>query len=96
MMTAILRVTLEWRAIAKRRFGVGDISLAGGAPTPDHKSHKSGLEADIRPLRKEGIEAAVRWWESEYDKEGTERLLELFRTFAPVVFVYFNGADIRS
>lgn len=30
MMTAILRVALEWQAIDQRRMGVGDISLAGG------------------------------------------------------------------
>lgn len=30
MMTAILRVALEWQAIDKRRIGIGDISMAGG------------------------------------------------------------------
>jgi hypothetical protein len=30
MMTGILRVGLEWQAIDKRRFGVGNISLPGG------------------------------------------------------------------
>ncbi|HWV47160.1 MAG TPA: hypothetical protein VN039_14255, partial [Nitrospira sp.] len=43
MMTAILRVALEWQAIDNRRIGIGDISLAGGRKTPDHDSHMSGL-----------------------------------------------------
>ena len=33
MMSVILRVAREWQAIDNRKFGVGDISLAGGPPT---------------------------------------------------------------
>lgn len=94
MMTAILRVALEWQAIDKRRIGVGDISLAGGVKTPDHGTHKTGLEVDVRPMRKDGVEDKVFWWDPEYDKAGTAKLIELFRTFAPVVEVLFNGPDI--
>lgn len=93
-MTAILRVALEWQAIDKRRFGVGDISLPGGPKPPNHDSHMSGLEVDIRPLRKDGLEMPVTWRDREYDKAGTEKLINLFRTFAPVAKVLFNGPDI--
>ena len=94
MMTAILRVALEWQAIDRRRIGIGDISLAGGVQTPDHDSHKNGLQVDVRPLRKDGLEEPVCWWDREYDREGTEKLIEMFRTFAPVTGVLFNDSDI--
>lgn len=94
MMTAILRVALQWQAIDKRRIGIGDISMAGGPKPPDHESHKSGLEVDVRPLRKDGLEEPVSWWDPQYDKDGTAKLIELFCTFAPVVTVLFNGPDI--
>lgn len=94
MMTAILRVALEWQAIDKRRFGVGDISMANGPKTPDHNSHRDGLQVDVRPLRKDGREQPVRWWDPEYDLEATKKLLELFRTFAPVVKVLFNDRRV--
>ncbi|MEO7494053.1 MAG: penicillin-insensitive murein endopeptidase [Massilia sp.] len=94
VMTTILRVAFEWQAIDKRRMGVGDISLAGGPVTPDHASHRSGLAVDIRPLRKDGLEDPVKWWEREYDKEGTAKLIKLFRTLAPVVTVLFNAPGI--
>jgi penicillin-insensitive murein endopeptidase len=94
MMTAILRVALEWQAIDRRRIGIGDISLADGLETPDHKTHKTGLEVDVRPLRKDGLEKAVTWMDTEYDNAATIRLIEMFRTFAPVVRVYFNGPDV--
>lgn len=94
MMTAILRVAFEWQAVDKRRFGVGDISLAGGPQPPDHHSHMNGLQVDIRPLRKDGREDRTSWSQAEYDREGTAKLIALFRTFAPVTRVFFNGPDI--
>ena len=30
----------------------------------------------------------------EYDQEATAKLIELFRTFAPVIVVYFNDPKI--
>ena len=94
MMTAILRVALEWQVIDRRRFGVGDISLAGGVATPDHHSHQNGLQVDIRPLRTDGREEAVVWSDLHYDKAAMEKLIEMFRTFAPVVQIFFNDPNI--
>jgi penicillin-insensitive murein endopeptidase len=94
MMTTILRVGLEWQATERRRFGVGDISLANGVPTPDHHTHRTGLEVDVRPLRKDDREDAVSWWDTAYDRAGTEKLIELFRTFGSVELVLFNDSHI--
>jgi penicillin-insensitive murein DD-endopeptidase len=70
------------------------IKLDNNCDSPSHNSHRSGLEVDLRPLRKDGLEQPVRWWEPQYDKEGTAQLIELFRTFAPVVTVLFNDPGI--
>ena len=94
MMTAIFRVALEWQAIDRRRIGIGNISLANGVKPGDHDSHRSGLELDVRPLRKDGLEEPIRWQDPEYDKDGTAKLIDLFRTFAPVITILFNGPDI--
>ena len=94
MMSVIMRVAREWQAIDERKFGVGDISLAGGIANKDHKSHMSGLEVDVRPLRKDGRQVAVSWSHEEYDKEATAKLIGLFRTYAPVALIYFNGPGI--
>jgi hypothetical protein len=94
MMQAILRVGLEWQAIDKRRFGVGNISLADGPKHRDHKSHRNGLQADLRALRKDGLEEPVTWRDQQYDHVGTAKLIELFRTFAPVGLVLFNDTGI--
>lgn len=94
MMTTILRVAREWQVIDKRRFGVGDISLAGGVPHKDHGSHLSGLEVDVRPVRKDGLHEPVTWRDKQYDREATAKLIELFRIYAPVVLVLFNDTEI--
>jgi hypothetical protein len=94
MMTAVLRVALEWQAIDNRRFGVGDISLADGIKTPDHGGHKTGLNVDIRPVRKDGREDPVTWFDPQYDQEGTRKLIHLFRVFAPVLSIIFNDPGI--
>lgn len=96
MMTTILRVEREWQAIDQRRFGVGDMSLAGGPASKDHRTHMRGLEVDVRPLRKDGLELPVTWMEAVYDKDATAKLIELFRIFAPVAVIYFNAPDISS
>lgn len=93
-ITAILRVALEWQAIDNRRFGVGDISMAGGPKPPDHDSHRTGLEVDIRPLRKDGKEEPETWRGAKYDREGTMKLIQLFRSFAPVAIILFNDPEI--
>lgn len=94
MMTAILRVGLEWQAIDKRRFGVGNISLADGLKHKDHRGHRNGLQVDLRAVRKDGREEPVKWMEPQYDHEATARLIELFRTFAPVKKILFNDTKI--
>lgn len=94
MMTAILTVALEWQAIDKRRFGVGDISLPGGIKTPDHGGHQNGLNVDIRPLRKDGREVPVTWKDPQYDQEATHALMNLFHMFAPVLSIIFNDPGL--
>jgi murein endopeptidase len=94
MMQAILRVALEWQAIDRRRIGIGNISRADSFDDDDHDSHLNGLQVDVRPVRKDGLEMPVTWKDHQYDKEATSKVIELFRTFAPVKFVLFNDTSI--
>jgi murein endopeptidase len=94
MMTTILRVALEWQAIDKRRIGIGNISRADGLDDDDHSSHLDGLQVDVRPVRKDGLEMPVTWMDRQYDKDATAKLIELFRTFGPVKKILFNDTSI--
>jgi len=94
MMTVILRVSREWCALDHRRLGVGNISLAGGPKHRDHAGHRNGLQVDMRPLRKDGRDAPVKWTDAQYDRVATARLIDLFRACGPVTKIYFNDSRI--
>jgi murein endopeptidase len=96
MMSMLLFVERQWATMDNRKFGVGNISLPGGETYPKHRSHKSGLEVDIRPLRKDGERIPVYWqWADQYDQSATTRLIELFRSYPGVKKIYFNDPDLR-
>lgn len=65
LISVIFQVTNRWTSLDVRRFGIGNISLAEGKAFEGHKGHKSGLEVDIRPIRKDGKEAAVTRFDSQ-------------------------------
>jgi len=67
MMTAILRVAHEWQKIDPRRVGVGNISRADMRDDGEHATHLDGLQVDLRPIRKDGIECPVSCFSAEYD-----------------------------
>lgn len=94
MMTTILRIEREWQRLDHRKFGVGDISLANGVDHPDHRSHQSGLEVDIRPIRKDGLRQPVTWRDSQYDRDATAKLVRLFHEYGFASAIYFNDASI--
>lgn len=54
MLTVIFQVEREWQAIDDRKFGIGNISVAGGFRF-DHATHMKGIDMDIRPVRKDKI-----------------------------------------
>lgn len=95
LMTIILFVEREWQLIDNRQFGVGNISLAGGVKHKDHSSHMKGLEVDVRPVRKDGFHQGVRYFDPEYDRTATEKLINIFRNYAPgKMTIYFNDNRI--
>lgn len=96
MMTMLLFVERQWAAIDSRKFGIGNISLAGGEAYEKHRSHKKGLEVDVRPVRKDGKRTALYWqWTDQYDQLATAKLIELFRSYPGVRKIYFNDPDLR-
>jgi murein endopeptidase len=74
LLSLIFYIEREWQAIDDRKFGIGNISVAGGLEYDDHKSHQKGIEMDIRPVRKDklvGQEARVSRFDAAYDREAT-------------------------
>lgn len=97
MLSLIFAVEREWQATETRKFGVGDISSAGGKKMFGHDSHKRGLEVDIRPLRMDGEHIPCTYQEKAYDRTATEKLIYLFRLLAPgPLLIFFNDLKITG
>lgn len=93
MMTMLLWVEREWAAIDSRKFGIGNISKADGAEN-EHSSHIDGLQVDVRPLRKDGLQLPITWHDHEYDQEATGKLIGVFFSHPWVKKILFN--DTRA
>jgi len=84
----------RWQGIDQRRIGIGNISLAGGIKYKDHDGHKTGRDVDIRPIRKDGKEAPVNRLDSQYDRDATAKLIELFFESNIIQVIFFNDLTI--
>lgn len=96
LISIIAMIAASWVACDIRKFGVGNISLADGIKHPDHSTHRSGLEVDIRPLRKDGLRLGCNIYHPQYDQNGTEKLITLFLKSHYVKDILFNDRDISG
>ena len=94
LLTFIFMLGHRWGAADDRKIGIGKISLSGGATFPPHRSHRSGLEVDIRPIRKDGKRMPVRYTDPNYDRQATMKLVSLIWQTGMVKRVAFNDASI--
>lgn len=80
------------------RIGFGDISFRGGPSMPPHKSHRTGLDVDVRPMRNDGKEAPVTYKLPQYSHALTQELVNLIRAngVLPVAFIFFNGPGVTG
>jgi len=94
MLSFLFNLEFRWGQQDDRKLGIGNISLADRTYFRGHKSHKDGLDVDIRPLRKDGRHVPVEYQSSAYDRVATGRLVELIWKCGMVDYVYFNDLSI--
>ncbi len=99
MLSVIFWVEREWQAIDHRKFGIGNMSLAGGVRY-EHDTHMKGIEMDMRPIRKDGMvgQAARCTYKDKtiYDQAATIKLVNLFLRHPLVKLIYFNDDELRA
>jgi len=96
-LSVIFRIEHEWQAIEERKFGIGNISLAGGRKY-EHLGHQKGIEMDFRPIRKDrltGQAARVSRFDAIYDRDATIKLVRLFLQRPLVVKIFFNDDQVQ-
>ncbi len=78
------------------RIGINDISKPHGGYFYPHKSHRYGRDVDIRPSRRDGLEAPVGWMDWAYSRELTQELVDLLWSTGEVERILFNDPHIRG
>lgn len=92
---AAVAVGTAWNALnANHPFSIGQISLKGGGEMPPHRSHKVGLDVDVRPMRTDGANKPVNITDSAYDRASTTDVITLWWKKAPVQSLFFNDQTV--
>ena len=75
---------------------MGDISRYGGGPLPPHKSHRLGVDIDIRLMRNDGREAGVTYQDAAYSRALTVELIRAIQAngVLRVKVIYFNDPTV--
>ncbi|HEX7956961.1 MAG TPA: penicillin-insensitive murein endopeptidase, partial [Pyrinomonadaceae bacterium] len=94
----IQAVAAEWgKRHPGQRLVVGDLSLRGGGPFPEHGGdHQDGREADIWPVTNNGQSEPTNIYAPNYSRELTRELVDLIHRTHPAAVVYFDDPELVS
>jgi conjugal transfer mating pair stabilization protein TraG len=73
---------------------IGNISRKGGGDLPPHKSHKTGIDVDIKPFHSENNALPVTWMDKGYDQKKTKELIELIISSYRIQYIFFNDPEL--
>jgi Putative peptidoglycan binding domain len=75
---------------------IGQISHRGGGEFPPHKQHKLGIEADMRPLSKDGQDLHLTFESPEYNRDLTREFVSFLRSHAKMHQIFFNDPQLME
>lgn len=84
------------RAALQVDLGIGDISLRDGGLMPPHRSHRRGVDVDLRPIRVDGKRLPTHIDQDTYSRERTKRLVELLQKDPKLGSILFNDKQITG
>lgn len=73
---------------------IGQLSHKGGGEFPPHHQHRLGVEADMRPLSKNGQDLVLNFNSAEYSQDLTSEFVKLLRANARMHRVFFNDPKL--
>jgi hypothetical protein len=78
------------------KIGIGDISFEQGGEMLPHKTHKHGVNVDVRPLRKDKRNLPTFISQPDYSREFTKVLVACLLSDANVKAILFNDTHIKG
>lgn len=93
---ALQEIARQWKAKHPDiPLQIGDISLKGGGPFPPHKTHRDGMDVDVRPIRKDGNHnIGVTFKDAAYSHDLTKELVLLAKALNPGMLIMFNDTRL--
>ena len=97
----LIQIDEIWRAGGNgQSIEVGNISTENRGH-PDHISHQDGEDIDIRPIRtgqgrQGGGVGRLEFTSATYDRDGTQRLVNIILFVAPASTIYFNDPKVQG
>jgi conjugal transfer mating pair stabilization protein TraG len=92
---ALKTIAINWHTkYSDTPIYIGNISRKGGGDLPPHKSHKKGIDVDIRPIRFKNNGLPVTWKDADYDREKTGELIKLIKDSYPIQYIFFNDPEL--
>jgi hypothetical protein len=92
----LIKIAGLWRDLhPDHPISIGQISHKGGGSFfPPHHQHKFGVEADMRPLSKDGQDLHLTFSSAEYSRDLTREFVQLLRSNARMHRVFFNDPKL--
>lgn len=88
---SFMSIAKNWSEKSDKLIYYNDLSQKNGGDHPAHKSHETGTDIDIRPIRKDNKnEGGITWESSSYDRDATRKLIEIILKDPNVESIYFN------
>lgn len=95
-IASIRAAAREFHRATGLRIGIGNISLRRGGRLHPHRSHRIGVDVDVRPLRGDDREIPVTIHNSRYSRTQTRKLVRIVRRDGNLKFILFNDTEIAG
>lgn len=92
-VSRLRHISEVWSKQHRTPIQFGHISKRGGGKLYPHKSHKRGIDVDIRPVRADGAALPTTWRDRSYDRRSTLELLRTIRGLYPNTVILFNDPE---
>jgi peptidoglycan hydrolase-like protein with peptidoglycan-binding domain len=98
---ALQSIAADWQRAHPTgpRIEIGDISFKGGGPMSPHKSHRRGVDIDIRLMRNNQTEGGgITFRSANYSRALTQELVDLIHAngLLTVKLIYFNDPSVHG
>ncbi|MEP6923226.1 MAG: penicillin-insensitive murein endopeptidase, partial [Pyrinomonadaceae bacterium] len=94
---ALQIITAKWNEKhPELKIQIGDMSRKGGGYLYPHGSHRKGIDADVRPFRKDGKLTALNAVADpqNFDREKTREFIKLVKETYPNTVILFNDKQL--